>query len=283
MADQTENKFRSLLSRLQHAERLFVNASAYLLEVRQDMAELLKEFPEADCGSKNSENETQTTLRRTDESQVSLFLKPEKPCSTSIVDISQDGSVLAVVYPEKREGFQVVMHSLGYHWHRDKRRYEFILGNEPVLDRLAEVANRLVARGFIVCLHNEEAHSMAQSGEYVPWVSRWVELTKDNRLQLVWHKPDDLYDAAKTLPGFRYKDKRMTVPLGALESVAEFAERYKLTLRPAVQVLLDEQRAAMDGADTVDQRPLQAQTSEQQVFPDLDTPETTIDESLRDD
>lgn len=124
---------------------------------------------------------------------------------------------------------------------------------------------------------------MAQSGEYVPWVSRWVELTKDNKLQLVWHKPDDLYDAAKTIPGFRYKDKRMTVPLGALESVAEFAERYKLTLRPAVQVLLDEQRAAMDGAATVDQRPLQAQTSEQQVFPDLDTPETTIDESLRDD
>lgn len=75
----------------------------------------------------------------------------------------------------------------------------------------------------------------------------------------------------------------MTVPLGALESVAEFAERYKLTLRPAVQALLDEQRAAMDGAATVGQRPLQAQTSEQQAFPNLDTPETTIDESLRDD
>ena len=103
MANQTEDKFRSLLSRLQYAERLFVNASAYLLEVRQDMTQFLEEFSEADCGSKNSENEPQTTLRRTDESQVSLFLKPEKPCSTSIVDISQDGSVLAVVYPEKRE------------------------------------------------------------------------------------------------------------------------------------------------------------------------------------
>lgn len=283
MANQTENKFRSLLSRLQHAERLFVNASAYLLEVRQDMTQFLEEFSEADCGSKNSENEPQTTLRRTDESQVSMFLKPGKPCSTSIVNIIQDGPVLAVVYPEKREEFQTVMHSLGYRWHRDKRRYEFVLGNEPALDRLAEVANRLVASRFIVCLHNEEAHSMAQSGEYTPWVSRWVELTKDNKLQLVWHKPDDLYDAAKTLPGFRYKDKRMTVPMGALESVAEFAERYKLTLRPAVQALLDEQRAAMDGAATVDQRPLQAQTSEQQMFPDLDMPETTIDESLRDD
>lgn len=174
MANQTENKFRSLLSRLQHAERLFVNASAYLLEVRQDIAELLKEFPEADCGSRSSENDPQTTLRRTNESQISLFLKPEKPCSISIVDISQEGLVLAVVYPEKREGFQVVMHSLGYRWHRDKGRYEFVLGNEPALDRLAEVANRLVARGFIVCLHNEEAQRWFPFSDSLAASLRWA-------------------------------------------------------------------------------------------------------------
>lgn len=184
------------------------------------------------------------------------LLKPAgEPVSSAICDLRTEGRQITAAFPEKRDDFREVIKSMGFAWSGTNwARSLDVRAGDPE-DRLAEVAHRLVGAGFVVSLHHEKARSMAITGEFKPESTRWVTRLsagpRNGWLSITWRKPDDLYNAARSLPGSRYEKGAVLVPPGAVEAVAEFAERFGFSLSAGAQEVLDQHRAALAGGAVV--------------------------------
>jgi hypothetical protein len=106
-----------------------------------------------------------------------------------------------------------------------------------------------VAAGFVVRLHDTAAREKAISGQFEPEQTRWVLKIESGkpagRLLIKWWRADDLYAVARSLPGARYVSPHVVVPAGAIEAVAEFADRYGFAMSTSVNDMLEAHRAAL--------------------------------------
>ena len=173
-----------------------------------------------------------------------------EPVSKTIAEIRHIGNAVEVHFPEKRDDFREAIKSLimyawnGTCWHR-----ALGLTTGESSDRLAEVAHRLVAAGFVVRLHDTAAREKALSGQFEPEQMRWVSKCTSGKyagwLMIKWGREDDLYSVALSLPGARYAKPCIVVPPGAIEAVAEFAAKYAFAMSKGANEILDAHRAAL--------------------------------------
>lgn len=181
------------------------------------------------------------------------ILRPAgEPVSPLVADLRVSGTMIDAVLPARDERFVSVMLRLDFAW--SDRRWRRGLG-VPVgtaSDRLAEVAQQLLAAGFLVRLADDEAREKALAGDFQREPTRVVSLAPDgDLLKIAWRKPDDLHGAAKSLPGARYRDRAVWVPAGGVEAVTEFAETYGFCMTEAVTQLLAQHRAAVEAGAVV--------------------------------
>ena len=177
------------------------------------------------------------------------------PVSLTIAEIRNIANAIEVVFPEKRDDFREQIKMLGYAWKEScwHKSLDGTTGN--AVDRLAEVAHRLVASGFVVRLHNTTAREKAISGQFEPEQTRWVLKIVSGKhagwLLIKWGHADDLYSVARSLPGARYVRPHVVVPAGAIEAVAEFADKYGFAMSASVNDILEAHRAALAGGAVV--------------------------------
>lgn len=208
----------------------------------------------------------------------------------AVAEIRHVGAAIEVSFPEKRDDFREVIKAHGYTWKDPFWRLALDVTSGAAGDRLAEIAHRLVAAGFVVRLYDNEAREKAISGDFAPHCPRWVQKCASGKyagwLLIKWGREDDLYHTARSLPGARYVSPVVAVPAGAVEAVAEFAERYDFRMSPGALEILEQHRAALAvGAVITDikERP-QAVSADYCGTPrPLTTPtDTVIDDDLRD-
>jgi hypothetical protein len=222
----------------------------------------------------------------------SAILKPAGNLASSlIVELSFSVSILLAVLPEKHEIFRLLIREMGFKWSWDNYRWERRIGptaGDPT-DRLAEIAHRLVAAGFLVRIHDEAAWAKAIAGDFTPEQTRWVTKALDGPfagwLKIRWARSEDYYGAARSLPGSRYKQGAVYVPAGAGEDVADFAGRYGFALSPGAQELLDSQRTAIAQGVILDAPKVSKRTAapdDVRVPRALSTPEVALDAALLD-
>lgn len=219
-----------------------------------------------------------------------LLLPAKTPETQTVADIRLvAGGTVQITFPEKLERFREIVKGFGFQWAQScwQRILSFKAG-DPI-DRLAEIAHHLVAAGYLVRLQNEAARTKAIEGSFAPEQRRWI--TKgtgkfDGWACITWARTDDFYDVARSLPGSRYSSGAVYVPPGAIEAVAEFAERYGFAMSESPRKLLEAHRAALaNGAVIADLKtapaPLRAEYTS---TPTPLAPEAgEIDPSLRED
>jgi hypothetical protein len=179
-----------------------------------------------------------------------MILRPtDAPVSKCLCELRLTGSTITAAFPEKREDFRGLMHALSFSW--ATRYWQRLLpprAGDPV-HRLAETAHRLVGSSFVVSVDNEKAICMAVDGSFTPEEKRWVlKLTSGYHagwLALTWAREDDLYDEARSLPGSRWSKPFVVVPPGAVEAVADFADRHSFHMSPGAEEILTTHRHAM--------------------------------------
>lgn len=192
------------------------------------------------------------------EAQADALLKPAcEPKSQQVAEISLAGSgkEIRVSFAEKREDFRLLMRGLGFAW-SDRfwaRSLNFMQG-DPI-DRMAETAHRILALGYLVRLHDDDARSKAVSGDFQPEQTRWVVKANggayDGWCRISWPKSDDLYEPAKRIIGARYKDGHVYCPPGSIVEVADFAERYGFAMSESPRKMLEAHQAALAGGVVV--------------------------------
>ncbi|MDD4950937.1 MAG: hypothetical protein PHV85_00155 [Desulfovibrionaceae bacterium] len=218
----------------------------------------------------------------------SVLIRPTTPISETVAEIRSDGQKLHVVFPEKRDDFRRTIKRMlftwsGTHW---ERVVTFRVG-DPV-DRMAEIAHRLLAAGFCICMQDVVAKDRLIAGSYTLEQTRWVatKATGDHTgwFVILWNKRiEDMYVQARKLPGSRYADKEVVVPPSQFEEVLGFAEVYGFSLSPGAQRIVSEQQEARAQALVLDVPPVPEKHSQNAEPPILAVPTTVeVDPDLLD-
>ncbi|WP_295442559.1 hypothetical protein [uncultured Thiodictyon sp.] len=181
-------------------------------------------------------------------------LRPATEQTATIADICLDGDRISVVFPEKREDFRNVVKAKGYRWEAARLSWTRTIDarSGPLADRAAEIGNALLAGGFCVRIQDHAIRAAAQSASFAPERQRWVLArtsgTYAGWLVISWPREEDLYSAAKALPGARYDKPAVVVPAAQYAAIEDFAEAYDLAISPAAQVVLDTARLTHEQA-----------------------------------
>jgi hypothetical protein len=231
-------------------------------------------------------------ISETDVAQVKIeaTVRPQNPKTETVAEIRVLDDVVEVDFPEKREDFwTTVKKQLRMIWNGKCWRRELTPKSGTAMDRAAEIGHRLLAAGFPIRIYDSELREKVIAGDYEPEQTRWVMRRKDGAkyagwFAISWGKDDDLYAAAKRIPGSRYDKPSVVVPPEQFEQVLDFAGRYGFAVSEMAQALADEARAAKEVMLVViiEAKPKEAVTTGVKP-PVLDVPqEVGVDESLRD-
>lgn len=182
--------------------------------------------------------------------EAESLLKPVgNPVDTAIAEVSLVGNDLRVAMPAKHEEFRLLMRGMGFTWAQTTWSKTMGLTHGDPIDRMADVAHRIIGKGFMVRVHDNVARGKAISGDFLPEQTRWVTKRTgqpfDGWCCITWSKSDDLYQPARSLPGSKYKDGAVFVPPSFVLEVDDFAEKYGFSLSPGVQQMLATHREAI--------------------------------------
>lgn len=190
-----------------------------------------------------------------EEEKMNTTVSPEceeKKIGVSIIEFDSENSILRARYI-KDSDFIGVVKSFGYEWNGtawNKKITEFTGSAD---DRAAELGNKLLSSGFTVQFPNMESKDMAISGAFSPENERWVKYhVNDKQLAIVWKKRSDtLYDAAKKLPGARWKDGSMRVKVEFYREVEDFADTMGFSISQLAKGKIEEYKQKEKSFETV--------------------------------
>jgi len=218
-----------------------------------------------------------------------ILVRPPEPVTPSIARVFVEDATVKIFFPEKREDYdRIVKEYFRYGWQRPYRVRTFT--EDTASDRAAEVVNHLLAGGF--CVKADKALiDAAVAGEFEAEPRRWVKVftsgDHDGWFAIGWVKDENLYHAAKRLPGARYDKPFVAVPPEQYEALLDFSEVHECHLYPSALALVKKARAEAEAAIVVDvATPLQKELPQPLDGrpPVLDVPESVeIDDDLADD
>lgn len=218
-----------------------------------------------------------------------ILARPSQPVTQTVAHVVINRDAVTINFPEKRDDYNAIVKyrfEYGWEWPCRVRRFD----DATVNDRAAEIINALLAGGF--CVKADKALvETAVSGSFEPEPRRWAKVFVSGDYEgwfaIGWMRGEEIYAAAKRLPGARYYRPRIAVPSEQYEAVIDFAGMYGCHIYPSAQRLIEQARAEFEAAIVVDvQLPRPTETSPVPVNgrpPVLDVPEHVgIDDDLAD-
>lgn len=179
-----------------------------------------------------------------EEMKVEATLRPNEPKTETVAEITFDGNMISVRFPEMNEDFRkTARYELNMKWNGSAWEREILERHGSVIDRAAEIGYTLLASGFVVRIENPEIREKVISGDFEEEHTRWiltiVEGDHEGWLVVSWKQPDDFYKAAKRIRGSRYSRPNVIIPPENFDEVLDFAEQYGFKISERAQNVID--------------------------------------------
>lgn len=220
------------------------NKATYYIDLREyTIYYIIKGLKkEIDSIEKKKENEAII-----EDLRVEATVYPEKRITNSIVEISTIGNTIKAKF-EKNSTFIEIVKSLGYKWEGVWQR-EITEYSGPIEDRIVELGNELLNKGFPVMILDPELRERAIKGEYTPEQTRWIKIrgTGDYKgwLSISWNgRNKELYEKARLIAGSRYSSPAVVVKVEHYREVEDFAETFGFKFSEKAQKAIEEYKEA---------------------------------------
>ncbi len=178
-----------------------------------------------------------------------MTIRPPEPSGSLVAEIRIQGKLVTARYPERNEDFRLLLRGSKYTWEDGQWVRKIGTSGGDPLDRAAELGVKLLAAGFPVRVFDDELQRRILATEYEPECFRWVMKNPPTGKFLVKWEEGDFYSESKRLPGAKWESRvGMLVPKEAFREVLDFAERYQFKLSSGAHDLVEEARAAFEGA-----------------------------------
>ena len=194
--------------------------------------EIFKEF--------KKEEEKSLKISKTErEAEEEITVSPKEVLypGTVVIRYNQNQKCIESKYM-KSPRFMEIVENDGYRfdWMKDIWIRVLHEANGNPVDRMAELGNKLLAQGFKVMISDDEAREKAISGEYEPECRRWIfkEDESDDTVRVYYDGyNDELYKAAMSIPGAKYRYGSVKIPASQYEAIEDFArvEGFKISTR----------------------------------------------------
>lgn len=236
-------------SRYRLSDRLFIAETLQKMDEQEEARNRLKEV--AAKSAPESPAESRPTTETTE-----MMIKPVEIKHTGEVRLTIERKKIVATYP-KDDDFIKLMRDNKLHW--DSEVYAWVWDIDITMgdpkDRVADLANVLLAAGFIVLIPDQEARKRAISGNYQPRHSRWVSACGDDKFGLHFEREDDdAYKAVKKLTRWQKWNQAAhcyDVPGSQFEGVQELCNIYDFWPTKKAKERLAEQRAKLDAVIAV--------------------------------
>jgi hypothetical protein len=180
---------------------------------------------------------------------IAATVLAEQPKSKLVARfVESDKGTLRVRFEERIDDFRAIMKMLQYNWDADVKVWQKATDNRQEL--IIETAHKLLAGGFNVRVYDDEARRRAISGEYLPDNPRKISAS-NGKFTVLWPFGSDFYSAAKRIHGARYSKPVVLVPAESYEEVLDFAQRYNFQVLGPAELLVNNQKAALERMMTV--------------------------------
>lgn len=169
---------------------------------------------------------------------------PEKRITNAVAEITVYKDKITVKF-EKNELFREIVKKLGYSWDGIwERKIREV--NGTVADRAAELGNKLLNKGFPICILDTDIRNNAINGVYESECKRWIYRRKDTtKFAINWTDYSDMYDQARSLPGAKWDRPSMLVDVAHFEVIEEFAELYGFKFTQSARQMIDEHKESI--------------------------------------
>ena len=163
-----------------------------------------------------------------EEEKIKLTVRPEngKEGVAVIEKIKYTNCAYLSVKYIKDASFINIVKSLGFRWNPEYYMWEKMITEYTgcTEERAAELGNKLLQSGITVQFPDMKSKRDAISGNVCPECKQWVKLI-DGKLSLIWDgRNNSLYEAAKKLPGAKWSNGAMRIPVEFYRDVQDFAE-----------------------------------------------------------
>jgi len=191
------------------------------------------------------------------EAREEALLRPAAaPANPVPVEISYIASHIRIATPGRHDDLRQLLRDQGYQWYQGDQAWLRPVASTVSSDRLAEIAHRILAIGFMVALYDPAARQMAIAGNFTPERRRWIRrVTAGNRagwFSLSWSRGDDLYSAARRLRGAIYSKPNVLVPARSFEQIEDFAARYDFALSEGARLTIEHFRSLQAAGAVID-------------------------------
>ena len=157
-------------------------------------------------------------------------IAPKEIKFSGIVKIVATTEKVTVFY-EKNEKFREIVKNLNFKWEESKWERKLSELTGTYIDRAAELGNKLLNAGFIICILDEKIRNKAINGEFEVECDRWIKSDiENNKLIIKWYEKNDyMYNAARKIKTSKWNSdiKAVTINISHFSEVQEFAEIYK--------------------------------------------------------
>ncbi|MEE7625400.1 hypothetical protein V3O24_04440 [Methylobacter sp. Wu8] len=223
-----------------------------------------------------------------DDAKAEATVRPQKPITETVAEISITPSGVSVRFPEKIESFRLLIKKHGFTWADDHWQRTLVGINGNSEDRAAEIGHSLLGNHFIVRQYNVDIRDAMINGRFQSEQTRWIALytrgKETGRLCIRWSKDEDYYRAAKRIPTARYVKPHLSVAVEQFEQVQDFAEVNNFSITTAAKTAMDEaQRVKRESLIAKVDLPEQTKSGDDGKPVRLAMPEyVDVDDDLRD-
>lgn len=146
---------------------------------------------------------------------------------------------------EKNEEIRLYLRSKGFRW-EDNAWYKTIetkYYKDNIIDRIAQVANKLLSLGWAVSVIDDIAREKAINGNFSKEYTKFVIKYKENVVKFVWkNQSDKIYKASIKLPKARWTSDEgygTIVNIAYYKEIIDFSELYNFKITDEVMKMIE--------------------------------------------
>jgi hypothetical protein len=213
-------------------------------------------------------------------------IRPVKPVTETVADISISGNYIHISFLERDDDFRDIVKGHGLTWGGFgvgwERKCNTFTGSP--LDRATEICIHLLKAGFIISIVDDSLKEKILKKEYEPEQKRWIHSIVGGAhigwFCLSWeYGNESIYKAARAITGSRWSRPDVVIPPYQYEAIQDLAEEYNFKLSKGAKELIESAKQTKEDALIVDM----SDAEEPIIEPQTKKEEAGIHASLRDD
>lgn len=267
----------------------------YFLETETSAALYINNLRFVDTGDmykilKNLQVKTVEEKELEEEIKDESTIIPENFNNKSTYVVEQVGvDKIKVSAGEKNEDVRLYLRSKGFRW-EDNAWYKTIetkYYKDNIIDRIAQVANKLLSLGWAISVIDDIAREKAISGNFTKEFFRFIIKYKDNSVKLTWkNKNNKLYNASRELPKSKWNSDNevygTVVNIAYYRELLDFAELYNFKITDEVMKMIEAYKEKINKV-TVVKEIKEEKTGEEKLKDMLNTSNDVLDDLKEED